>query len=71
MTADAATASMTEITTPCIRVCKFNELSQCFGCFRTGEEVRNWKRLSSEDRCAATEQAALRKAEFWAVPAPA
>lgn len=37
--------------TPCVSVCKINEISnKCDGCGRTKEEIDNWKAYSQEER---------------------
>jgi len=39
--------------TPCISVCKIDEdTNLCLGCNRTKEEIRNWPKMTSEERLA-------------------
>ncbi len=37
------------MTSPCVKVCKM-EGSLCKGCFRTIEEITNWKTLSDQTK---------------------
>jgi uncharacterized protein len=41
-------------TTPCIRQCKLVE-GKCVACLRTLEHIRQWSRLSDEERLAIME----------------
>ncbi len=39
-----------EITSPCVKICELDEhKTLCIGCFRTVEEIGEW-RLASQDR---------------------
>lgn len=37
---------------PCVKLCKFDDVGLCRGCYRTRMEVRHWKRLSDNARAA-------------------
>ncbi len=40
-----------EIRSPCVKVCVIHpEARICAGCMRTVEEIRDWSRMSSEER---------------------
>ena len=42
-----------EIESPCVKVCILQpETRICLGCFRTGDEIAAWSRLSPEARSA-------------------
>ena len=38
------------IASPCVSVCALNEDDICIGCFRSGEEIRDWTVFSNEQR---------------------
>jgi len=40
------------IKSPCISVCALDGESMCTGCFRTGEEIREWGNASNDERRA-------------------
>lgn len=40
-----------EIESPCVKVCVLHpEARLCVGCYRTGEEIARWSRMTSEER---------------------
>ena len=40
-----------EIESPCVKLCVLHpEARICLGCYRTGDEIAGWSRLSQEDR---------------------
>jgi len=40
-----------EIESPCVNICVLHpEERICTGCYRTGEEIARWSRLSPEER---------------------
>ncbi|MEO1552039.1 MAG: DUF1289 domain-containing protein [Pseudomonadota bacterium] len=42
-----------EVASPCIKVCVLHPDSKlCLGCYRTGEEIARWSRLSTQERKA-------------------
>lgn len=42
-----------EIESPCINICVIHREERiCTGCFRTGDEIARWSRLSPEERRA-------------------
>ncbi|WP_296815181.1 DUF1289 domain-containing protein [Brevundimonas sp.] len=44
---------MSEIASPCVRVCIVDgQSSLCLGCFRTLEEIASWSRLDDAARAA-------------------
>lgn len=59
-----------EVRSPCIRVCRLNPRGECFGCFRTSEEILQWARLDPSDRRLVVEQAERRKLAYWADRTP-
>ena len=41
------------LNSPCINVCVINaETGQCFGCFRTIDEISDWPKYSSAEKAA-------------------
>ncbi|WP_317931539.1 DUF1289 domain-containing protein [Halioxenophilus sp. WMMB6] len=38
------------VNSPCVSICVLNEESICTGCFRTGEEISRWGRLTNRER---------------------
>ncbi len=45
-----------EIESPCIKVCVLHpEARICVGCYRTGEEIAGWSRLSPDERTTVME----------------
>lgn len=38
------------IPTPCIGICQLGPDGLCDGCFRTGDEIGAWSRMSDEQR---------------------
>jgi predicted Fe-S protein YdhL (DUF1289 family) len=53
------------VQSPCIRVCRLNERNECFGCFRTEQEILGWARLGADERQAVIELAGTRKTNYW------
>ncbi|MEM6905123.1 MAG: DUF1289 domain-containing protein [Pseudomonadota bacterium] len=42
-----------EIESPCVKICVLHhEARICVGCYRTGEEIARWSRLTPEERRA-------------------
>ncbi len=40
-----------EIESPCVNVCVLHpEARLCIGCYRTGEEITRWARMTPEER---------------------
>jgi predicted Fe-S protein YdhL (DUF1289 family) len=38
------------LNSPCISVCALDSQGFCMGCFRTGEEIRDWRHSTNEQR---------------------
>ena len=47
---------MTEVQSPCIKLCHRDSNGVCFGCRRTGEEIGNWSKYSNEEKKAVIEK---------------
>jgi hypothetical protein len=43
---------MTEIPSPCIKICYRDSNGICFGCRRNIEEIGNWSRYTNEEKKA-------------------
>jgi predicted Fe-S protein YdhL (DUF1289 family) len=51
-----------------VRVCKFNENLQCYGCFRSVTEVRSWNKLSDDEQRAIVAELNRRRDVYWNLP---
>lgn len=47
---------MTEIASPCMKVCQRDSKGVCFGCRRTLEEIENWFQYTNEEKAAVIEK---------------
>ncbi len=47
---------MTEIQSPCIKICHRDSADVCFGCLRTGEEIGNWSKYTNDEKKAIIEK---------------
>lgn len=66
MTADSSTA----ILSPCIEVCRLNEhTGLCEGCWRSLDEISDWRSASEADRREILRRVALRRAQAGSKPA--
>ena len=53
----------TTIPSPCISVCQVdNATGCCIGCFRSIDEIREWPIMTAEEKTAALDRIAARKA---------
>ncbi len=53
----------TTIPSPCISVCQIDDTTDCcIGCFRSINEIRDWPIMTAEEKTAALERIAGRKA---------
>lgn len=51
-----------EIESPCVKICVLHpEARICIGCYRTGDEIAGWSRMTREDRRALMETLPERK----------
>ncbi len=41
---------MTDIPSPCIKICFRDSNDVCFGCRRTSEEIGNWSKYSNDEK---------------------
>lgn len=58
-----------EIESPCRKLCVLDRPSGlCLGCFRSGEEIAGWTRLSPEGRRAVMADLPRREAAFGKRP---
>jgi predicted Fe-S protein YdhL (DUF1289 family) len=42
--------SRKNIITPCTKVCQIDLTGKCIGCKRTREQIKNWLRMTHEER---------------------
>jgi uncharacterized protein len=47
---------MSEIPSPCLKICFRDSKGVCFGCRRTSEEIGNWSKYSEEEKKAILEK---------------
>lgn len=47
---------MTEIASPCMKICQRDSNGVCFGCRRTLEEIENWFKYTDEEKEAVIEK---------------
>lgn len=57
----AQEADEPSVASPCIRVCCLDDADVCLGCFRTLDEIRNWKASSDSVRLQMLDEAARRR----------
>ena len=38
------------VTSPCTSICSLNDEDICIGCFRTGQEITRWGRLTQREK---------------------
>ena len=50
-----------EIKSPCIKVCKYDQEGNCMGCHRSMEEITNWIFMSDTEKKETLKNAELRK----------
>ncbi|MAZ93693.1 MAG: DUF1289 domain-containing protein [Lentimicrobiaceae bacterium] len=46
---------MTDIPSPCMRICYRDSNDICFGCRRNSEEIGNWSKYSNEEKLEVIE----------------
>ena len=61
-------AVATQVASPCVRLCKFNEQGHCFGCFRSDTEVRSWAQMTPDEHVAVIDELPRRRAHYWNMP---
>lgn len=47
-------ASNTTNITPCISLCYMDENNTCMGCYRTAEEITDWRSKPEDEKIAIT-----------------
>ena len=52
---------MAEITSPCVRNCCLDDNSICLGCFRSMDEILQWRDASEQQQAAIVVAAQTRK----------
>ena len=55
---------MTEITSPCVRNCCLDDDSICLGCFRSMDEILQWRDASEQQQKEILQSAKTRKAAY-------
>ncbi|MEM1384158.1 MAG: DUF1289 domain-containing protein [Pseudomonadota bacterium] len=54
-----------EIESPCIKMCMIHPTARiCVGCYRTGDEIARWSRMSAQDRKAVLDSLPARAADL-------
>ncbi len=54
--------SVTEITSPCVRNCCLDDNNICMGCFRSMDEILQWRDASAQQQKEILQSAKTRKA---------
>lgn len=49
------------VKSPCVSVCKLDEYKICIGCWRSLEEIREWSKMSDQQKVIVLEMSASRK----------
>jgi len=49
-TEHSGSVSDSPVKSPCISICALGEDDVCTGCFRSGDEIRQWGRYSNDER---------------------
>lgn len=58
-----ATAKQKAIPSPCINICELNEDNICVGCYRSGQEISRWGKMTPEEQLAVMEKVHQRESE--------
>ena len=48
------------VDSPCIQHCNLNTNGVCLGCFRTTQEISNWRNMNEEEKEEVCSKARLR-----------
>jgi len=48
------------IKSPCIKHCSLNTNGVCLGCFRTTQEISNWRNMNEEEKTEVCSKIRLR-----------
>ena len=51
------------IASPCINICELNQANICTGCYRSIDEIMDWRELSNEVKEVIIEKAKERRIE--------
>jgi predicted Fe-S protein YdhL (DUF1289 family) len=58
-------APKSSVPSPCISVCSLDEdTGFCRGCYRTGDEVETWERLTDDEKRNLLKRLEARKQQF-------
>jgi len=49
------------IKSPCIQVCKYDEDKICLGCYRTMDEITGWLLMNDDQKLRSLKEAETRK----------
>jgi len=60
------------VASPCLDVCKFDrKAGLCVGCFRTSDEIRQWRKLTDHKRRAILSERRRRETKLASRKMPA
>lgn len=45
-----------EIRSPCVSICALDDQDLCVGCYRTGQEISDWGKMSNAERKAVLQK---------------
>jgi predicted Fe-S protein YdhL (DUF1289 family) len=49
------------VKSPCVNICALNEDELCTGCYRTGDEISNWRLMTSYEKKEVLKRVAIRE----------
>lgn len=49
------------VKSPCVNVCYLNDQDVCVGCYRTGQEISQWGRMTVEQQLTVLEKVRQRE----------
>ena len=52
---------MSAVRSPCVNICALDENDLCVGCFRTGDEIAAWGKLTDDQRREVLQKVAERE----------
>lgn len=52
--------------TPCVSLCYMDDKNICMGCYRTAEEITDWRTMSEDEKIAITIRCKKEIAKFEA-----
>lgn len=54
-------AKQKAVRSPCVNICELNDEHVCVGCYRTGQEISRWGKMTRDEQLAVVEKARQRE----------